>query len=253
MKNKKKIILTGGTRGIGRAILEELSKNKDDYKIVTCSRNEKDLKKIEQELGVKGFQLDLDERQKISSFVKKAIQELGRLNILVLNAGTIDFGNNSEYVFSVNRDAQIELVNKLSRFFVESGGFIVFMTSTQSQVPLVGHEYYGLSKRDTENFLKIFSKENKNIKVIFINPGTVDTDIVQQALNSHNFSLKDRALKLGLENKIRNVTTIGKIVAKIIISRHKFNPQSFSYDLPIENCETIDISDENIKFEESLL
>ncbi|XP_015583197.1 tropinone reductase homolog At2g29340 isoform X3 [Ricinus communis] len=94
-------LVTGGTRGIGYAVVEELAGF--GAKVYTCSRNEKELNERIKEWEIKGFNVcgsvcDLicrDQRQNLIDTVSSSFE--GKLNILVNNAGTIKHKNTVDY------------------------------------------------------------------------------------------------------------------------------------------------------------
>ncbi|XP_034914075.1 tropinone reductase homolog isoform X3 [Populus alba] len=108
-------LVTGGTRGIGFAIVEELAGF--GARVYTCSRNEKELNERIKEWEIKGFNVrgsvcDLssqDDRQKLIGSVTSAFD--GKLNILVNNAATVALRKSldyslEEYSFIMNTNLQ---------------------------------------------------------------------------------------------------------------------------------------------------
>jgi NAD(P)-dependent dehydrogenase (short-subunit alcohol dehydrogenase family) len=86
MDNKKNVIVTGGYRGIGRAITEQLLRG--GYRVYICARSEDKLKECVQDLSSLGeidyFVLDLADRQAIKDFCENWNQEI---YALINNAG----------------------------------------------------------------------------------------------------------------------------------------------------------------------
>ena len=88
----KKAIVTGGRRGIGRAIVEVLAKQGAD--ILMADRNVKESTAVAQEISEATGQriistlVDVTNSQHAKSMVEVALQEFGRIDILVNNAGT---------------------------------------------------------------------------------------------------------------------------------------------------------------------
>jgi 3-oxoacyl-[acyl-carrier protein] reductase len=92
----KAAIVTGGTRGLGRAIAEELLAEGADVAI--CSRHEDELRRVAQELEgpdrvVFARAADATDASQIASFVAEAAQTLGGIDIVVNNAGGAHPGN----------------------------------------------------------------------------------------------------------------------------------------------------------------
>lgn len=86
----KKAIVTGGSKGLGRAIAEELASEGADVAI--CARSEDEVKRAEKELNELGTNVfamvaDVTEPAQVTRFVERAVGALGGLDILVNNAG----------------------------------------------------------------------------------------------------------------------------------------------------------------------
>lgn len=245
---KEKIIITGGTEGIGRAIVKELSTDND---IVICARTEEKINEIKDKYGVQGTKLDLNDIDKIENFIQNSIKILGKINTVISNAAVAGIKESKDYVFNVNSESQKILINKISSLLRESNGKIVLLTSSQAKNIIKDNSSYGESKKDIEDWLKDFSQkeENKNIQVIFIIPGSVDTRMHEDAINFGGKEIRDRSVKLKESGKLRDPNIIGKIISKISTSGNNFNPETRKYDIPIKQGDTITISDENVKFE----
>lgn len=246
--DSKRIIITGGTEGIGNAILKELSPNNN---IVICARTKEKLDNIKKDDNIEAIELDLGNISEVKSFAEKSINYLGGLNSIILNAAVTGLKESRDYVFKVNSDSQKILIDAVSPSLRESGGRIVLLTSSQAESPIRDNLSYGESKRDIENWLIDFSKkeENKNIKVIFIIPGSVDTRMHEEAINFGGDETRNRSIKIKESGKLRDPHIIGKIISKISMSGNKFNPETKEYDIPIKQNEKVLISDENMKFE----
>lgn len=67
-ERREKVILTGGTEGIGRAIATELVEQKHD--IVICARTQERLEQLRIDKQIEGIQLDLGDTEKIEDFIK---------------------------------------------------------------------------------------------------------------------------------------------------------------------------------------
>src|SRR5215475_8946897 len=91
----KVAVVTGGTRGIGRGIAEALAREGIDVSISALSRNEID-ETIEALLDIgkgraMGVVCDVRDHSQVKAFFERTIQELGRLDILINNAGVGKF------------------------------------------------------------------------------------------------------------------------------------------------------------------
>lgn len=250
--NKEKAIITGGTEGIGKAIALELIEHNHD--VVICARTQEKIDEIKTKNNIEAIQLDLGETDKIEDFVKRSAEKLGGITTLILNAAITGIRESKEYTFKVNRDAPIALVESAADLLRASNGRIVLLTSPQAQKFITGLEHYGQSKKDIEDWLKVFSSkpENKNINIFMVNPGHVDTKMNVEAINYGSELIKERSLNAKNAGKFRDPKIVGRIISKMSVSGNKFNLETNQYDIPIDKNEIVLISDENIEFEENI-
>ena len=246
---KEKIILTGGTEGIGRAIALELSEQNHD--VVICARTQEKLDEMKNSSKVEAYQLDLSNTDKIEDFIKQGSEKLGGLNILILNAAVTGIRESKDYTLKVDYEAQKTLVESASDLLRTSNGRIVFLTSAQAKKFIEGHEHYGQAKKNVEDWLQEFSnkEENRNIQIFLVNPGHVDTRMNDEAINYGVELIRERSVKAKNEGKFRDPQIVGKIIFQMSIRGKKFNIETNEYDIPILNNEIVAISDDNVKFE----
>lgn len=244
------IVLTGGTRGIGKYAVAEFLQNKAN--IVTCARH---LPFSKLPNTVFGFEADLGNPSEVDRFANFALENLKKIDILVLNAAVPGIKEDDDYTRNVNYEAQKQLVESISESLRSSSGRILFLTSSQASRPIEDNLAYGLSKRDFENWLKLFSlkPENQNIQSIIINPGPTDTQMHEQAIHYGNGETRRRSLEIKNNGNLRNPDIIGKIVAKIALTGRQFDPETGKYDLPILPSQVVYISEANIEFEQGCI
>jgi 3-oxoacyl-[acyl-carrier protein] reductase len=92
----RRAVITGGTKGIGRAIAEELVS--EGTAVAFCARNEEEVRETEASLrqaggNVNGWQADVTSVADIQRFTAEAANALGGIDILVNNAGGAHPGN----------------------------------------------------------------------------------------------------------------------------------------------------------------
>ncbi len=252
LEKQERVILTGGTEGIGRAIAIELAEQK--HNIVICARTQERLERLKAEKQIDGIQLDLGDTEKIEDFIRQSSEKMGGATILILNAAVPGIREQDDYTFKVDRDAQRILVQSAADLLRASNGRIVFLSSPQAESPIKDNLAYGQSKKETKNWLKEFSskEENKNIHIFSVNPGPVDTRMHDEAINYGGAEIKRRSIQIKTEGKLRDPQLIGRIISKMSITGNKFNPETDEYDTSIANNEVVVISNENIEFEENL-
>ena len=249
----EKAIVTGGTEGIGRAIVSELVGQNHD--VVICARTKEKLEEIRAENKIEAVQLDLGDTEKIKDFVKQGLEKIGGVTVLILNAAVPGIRESDDYTLRVNRDAQKVLVESAANLLRASKGRIVFLSSSQAKNPVEDNRIYGQSKKEVEDWLQEFSskEENKNIHIFSVNPGPTDTRMQEEAISYGGEIIRNRSIKTKDEGKLRDPQIIGRIISKMSVTGRKFNPETNQYDIAIGNNEIVTISEENIEFEKNVV
>ncbi|XP_051142661.1 tropinone reductase-like isoform X2 [Andrographis paniculata] len=185
-------LVTGGTRGIGHAIVEELAEL--GAHAYTCLRSADDLNRSLQEWTSKGYTVagsvcDLSTPQQRENLVKRVSTAFdGKLNILVNNAGinvfkaTVDFtAEDYSSVMSTNLEASFHL-SQLAHPLVEAAGnsSIVSISSIAGLTHVFVGSIYGASKAAVNQLTKNLACEwaKDNIRVNSVTPGFIDTPAV---------------------------------------------------------------------------
>lgn len=202
----KVAVVTGGSRGIGRAVALELSARGAavvvNYHKSPDAANEV-VKKIEEAGGkAAAFQADVSDFKQAEALIKFAVETFGDLSILVNNAGiTKDtlimmmseadwdsvIATNLKSTFNCSKAAVKHMMRKRT-------GRIINMASVAGQMGNAGQVNYSASKGGQIAFTKSLAREvaSRNITVNAIAPGFVDTEI----LDAMSPEILDAALKL---------------------------------------------------------
>lgn len=187
---RKLIVVTGGTKGIGRAIIDTFAAN--GFDVVTCSRNEKELQALKQEVESKyedatlHFQAaDLSEKKQALSFGDFVDAMEQPVEILVNNAGLYIPGqvHNEEdgaleQMINTNLYSAYHLSRALLPQMMErKGGHLFTICSTASIMPYVNGGSYCISKFALLGMNKVLREEMKehNIRVTSVLPGATLT------------------------------------------------------------------------------
>ncbi|MGB7761008.1 MAG: SDR family NAD(P)-dependent oxidoreductase, partial [Bryobacteraceae bacterium] len=183
----KLAVVTGGTRGIGRAIAERLLR--EGAAVAICGRSNQS---VETALGalrplgrVIGFAADVTEVDQVSGLFAAVDREFGGLDILVNNAGQGVFGKVADLTPEQWR-SNIELNlngpfycsrEALARFRQRGGGFIVNISSLAGKNAFSGGAGYNASKFGLNGFSEALMLDHRyeNVRVATIMPGSVDT------------------------------------------------------------------------------
>jgi len=179
--------VTGGTRGIGKAIVERLKA--DGMKVAAgYSGNEEAAAATAKELGVMVVKGNVGNFEDCARAVKVVEDELGPIDVLVNNAGiTRDgFFHKMSYeqwgeVIRVNMDSAFNMTRPVIEGMRErSWGRVINISSINGQKGQVGQTNYSAAKAGLIGFTKALALENakKGITVNVICPGYIDTDMV---------------------------------------------------------------------------
>lgn len=193
MKNKTAIV-TGGSRGIGRACAVALAQAGANI-VINYAGNEKaaiETAQMCENLGVKTVLVkgDVAESESCEAIVKAAVDNFGSVDILVNNAGiTRDnllirmTDEEFETVISTNLKGTYAMMKAVSRQMMRQRyGRIVNMASVVGIMGNAGQVNYSASKAGVIGMTKSFAREiaAKGITVNAIAPGFIDTDMTQE-------------------------------------------------------------------------
>ncbi len=194
MLKGKVAVVTGGTRGIGYAIVEKYLEN--GAKVVLCgSRDETvnkaldSLKKINEDYEVYGLALDLSNPEEINKEFQKIKEDLGSLDILANNAGISHSQSIYDYepedfaaIMKLNVNSVFYCTQAAARVMKEQGGGSII--STSSMVSISGQPSgagYPASKFALNGLTLSLARElgPDNIRVNAVAPGITNTDMVK--------------------------------------------------------------------------
>jgi 3-oxoacyl-[acyl-carrier protein] reductase len=188
---KKSVIITGASRGIGRATALAFAQKGYDLLICYQSREE-DAKKTAEEaaaLGVRAvpFQMDMASLSDCRRTAAKAMMEFGKIDALVCNAGialpalfTQTTEEDYDRLFAVNTKGVFFLSQSVAREMIAAGGgAIVNVSSMWGIAGASGEVAYSASKAAVIGMTKALAKElaPSGIRVNCVAPGVVDTEM----------------------------------------------------------------------------
>jgi short-subunit dehydrogenase len=185
----KSILVTGGTKGIGRAIIFKFAEA--GFDIYTCSRHERDLSELKAALSDKyadikvfTFQADLSNKHEVEAFAK-AVKAETVPDVLVNNAGVFLPGSindepagNFELMMHTNLFSVYYLTRAFTKEMMErKSGYIFSMGSIAGLTAYANGGTYAISKWALLGFTKCLRQELKeyNIKVTSVMPGATLT------------------------------------------------------------------------------
>ncbi|MCD6472785.1 3-oxoacyl-ACP reductase FabG [Candidatus Aerophobetes bacterium] len=220
----KNAIVTGGSRGIGKAIAIALSKKGINVALTYRTDKEKALsvvRKIENN-GDKALCIELDQknRNNIRRVIEEMHESFGKINILVNNAAIAQekafetiTDNDWDNMMEVNLRGPFILSQEVIPDMIEQGwGRIVNITSIGGQWGGYNQVHYAAAKAGlinlTKSLARIYSKDG--ITVNAIAPGLVATDMSQNELNTEAGKKKAASIPIG---RIATAKEIANVVA----------------------------------------
>lgn len=191
--NNKVALVTGGTRGIGKAIAEKFAKQNYDLIInyVSDKTDLDELKKHFSEFGTKVLfiKTDITDFGSCEDMIKKSIEEYGKIDVLVNNAGVTKDNlimrmkeEDFDRVIDINLKGTFNVTKNVIPYMVkQKEGKIINISSVVGVVGNAGQSNYSASKAGIIGFTKTLAKElsSRNIRVNAVAPGFIKTDMTE--------------------------------------------------------------------------
>ena len=192
MENKVALV-TGASRGIGKACAIELAKAGYSVAVSYAGNVEAANKTIEElkELNVKAvaYKFDVSDKDACAKAVEEVMAEFGRIDVLVNNAGITRDGlfmrmnsDNWEAVINTNLNSAFYMTNPVVRIMMKQrSGCIINMSSIVGVYGNAGQANYSAAKAGLIGFTKSLAKEigSRNVRVNAIAPGFIQTDMTK--------------------------------------------------------------------------
>lgn len=203
----KSALVTGGSRGLGRAIVKDLATagaqvsfcyHKDSASAETVTEE------VESCTGRRPLSIQADitidaDRQRL---VEHTVEQLGGVDILVNNAGTredgvaLRMGDTWDHVVDLDLNAPFRLSQLVLRLMIrQSWGRIINIGSIASRIGLGGQANYTAAKAGLEGLSRSLAQEygKRGITVNTLNPGFIETDLTEDASSQLREALLARA------------------------------------------------------------
>lgn len=189
-------LITGASSGIGAAIAHDLAAR--GYALALAARRMTELEHVASTIRIGGgaaipLICDVTKPEQIATCVAHSMQEFGRIDVLVNNAGVMHNGrisgaDTSEWraMIEVNLMGLMHMTHAvLPHMQAARSGHIVNLSSVAGRIITVGNGVYNVSKWGVNVFSEALRKEvyADNIKVTIVGPGVVETELFEKIAN----------------------------------------------------------------------
>jgi 3-oxoacyl-[acyl-carrier protein] reductase len=187
---KKRALVTGGSRGIGAAIVRRLAGEGADVAFTYVSRADQadEMVRAVQALGVKALAIRADSADAVAviAAVDQAAKELGGIDILVNNAGIGVFAPLTDYrledfdrTMAVNVRGVFIAIQAAAKHMQTGGRIITIGSCNAERVPFPGAAVYAMSKAAIVGLVKGLARDlgPSGITINNVQPGPVDTEL----------------------------------------------------------------------------
>lgn len=192
---KKKIVITGGSDGLGKAIAKRLNENNN---VIIISNNKESLIKTSEEINCEYYVCDVTDYKQIDNTIKSIIEKYNKIDILINNAGVWLAGDLTETDYErisncidVNTKGPIYMTKAvLPNMYDNKDGLIINVCSQASFDSDDFSTVYNASKWAMRGFNRSIQKDvsKKGVKVTGFYPGFMQTDIFKKAGNDYDVS-----------------------------------------------------------------
>ena len=186
------LVITGGTKGIGRATVELFLR--EGWSVCTCARSEEGLKRLKEELkhpkNLYTKVCDVGDRESAKAFVEFCQENLKSFDLLINNASILGERTSIEHypediweeVIRINLNG-VFYITKYAIPYMKAGGVIINLSSGAGKRPAPYWGAYAVSKFGVEGFSLLLAEElkPKGIKVYALNPGATRTQMRAKA------------------------------------------------------------------------
>lgn len=188
MKEKKVVLITGASSGIGYETAKKFLKQK--HIVYGVARRTELMKELE-DIGGHTFFMDVRDDKSVKEGIKKIIKEQEKIDVLINNAGYARYGSvedvsikQAKEQFETNVFGYARVIKEvLPQMRKQKSGIIINVTSSAGKINGPFVTWYGSSKFALEGLLDALRNETKSlgIKIVIIEPGFIKTNLYKVA------------------------------------------------------------------------
>ncbi len=191
MGERKTVLITGGSRGIGKEVATVFAENGYDI-IINYESDKTDVESLKKEFDEKGVEsliikADVSKQEEVDNLIKQAIEKFEKIDVLVNNAGITKDNllmrmSEEEFdkVIEINLKGTFLVTKAVTKYMMKKRqGSIVNLSSVVGVAGNSGQCNYSASKAGIIGFTKSIAKElaSRNIRANAVAPGFIATDM----------------------------------------------------------------------------
>lgn len=221
----KVAIVTGASRGIGRAIALKLAKSGASI-IVNYAGNAQKAQQTVEEIKVLGveahpIQADVSKISEIKKLFDQTIKQFGKVDILVNNAGVIIYKpiievteEDFDKIFDINVKGTYFTCQQAALRMADGGRIINFSSSTTAMM-LPTYSAYVATKGAVEQITHVLAKElgSKGITVNVVSPGPTDTELFREGKSEEAINRLAQMAALGRLGEVQDIADVVAFLA----------------------------------------
>ena len=202
----KRILVTGGTTGIGRATVGLLAQK--GARVLTCGRSQGHLEDVLDSLRigcgtVRGVLADVSTREGIATLFAAVDAELGGIDMLVtcaaIGAQPVHEMEDDDWRYVIDTNLTGTLASArgaIKRMAAQGGGHLLLVGSISSEIKAEGESVYSATKAGIEAFAETLRKEvaTRNIRISLVQPGSVATPMQECTDDEKRQALDDQEM-----------------------------------------------------------
>ncbi|MBB2478869.1 SDR family oxidoreductase [Bacillus sp. APMAM] len=240
MIKEKVVMITGASKGLGRALV--LAFAKEGARLAICSRSSEGLHAVKSEAEALGAEVlaviaDVSIARDVERFVAMTEETYGQTDVLINNASILGPSPMPLLLDYPEEDfAEVLRVNAISPFLVtrrvisgmlqRNQGSIINVTSEAGHIGYAGWGAYGISKFAVEGLTQTWANEleSTNVRVNMVDPGEMDTEMHQLAVPDCDYPLAKPEEVVDIFLYLASEKSVG-------INGRRFEAQEFSGEL----------------------